>query len=173
MCLVHENILAHQQMCLTYEHTTRKKSTVFRKYLTGQVIESRPSPEHQIREVNKPCLILHKRCIGRPSDGVIRLIYLLSITWRVETVSLHFHGFTFPSALWANFPHQHDGRYGPTSGPGLDLIPQHVRPQPFHHPASAPTLRQRATTTFSHNRYITMPLILSASLRGSQKPGKQ
>lgn len=38
-------------------------------------------------------------------------------------MSLHFHGFTFPSALWANFPHQHDGRYGPTSGLGLDLIP--------------------------------------------------
>lgn len=63
VCLVHENIPAHQQICLTYTHTPRKKSTVFRKYLTGQVIESRPSPEHQIREMNKPCLILHKRCI--------------------------------------------------------------------------------------------------------------
>ena len=152
VCLVHENILAHQQMCLTYEHTPRKKSTVFRKYLTGQVIESRPSPEHQIREVNKPCLILHKRCIGRPSDGVIRLIYLLSITWRVETVSLHFHGFAFPSALRARFPHQQEARrwrYGPTSGPGLCLIPQHFRPQPFHHPATLTTLHQKPLAAFA------------------------
>lgn len=79
-------------------------SIIFTKYLSGCVIESRPSPEHQSNEVNKPCLILHKCCMGRLSDGVIRLIYVLSIAWRVETISLHFQCFDLLPPAWRNFP---------------------------------------------------------------------
>lgn len=49
-----------------------------------------------------------------------RLIYVLSTTWRVETISLHFHGFAFPSACWSQIPHQHDAsarRYSPDLRP--------------------------------------------------------
>lgn len=42
VCLVHENIPAHQQICLTCKYAAWKKSTVFCKYLAGQITEYLP-----------------------------------------------------------------------------------------------------------------------------------
>lgn len=103
--------------------------------------------------LHKPCLILHKSCIQRPSDGACSLIYVLSIGWRVENNILHFQRRLLPpSALPRS--HQHDGRYVPVPGPGLDLIQQCKQQSHTHHPAMPPTLHQKPATAFFHHRYI-------------------